>query len=184
MASETGRRATALGWGAGGACTVLLAIFAVAALRAAEQKGATVDEPLHLTSAWAVGHYGDFRCDPEDPPLWKYWAVAGTRRGQMKIDLEGKPASDMLEDPRAEVALGKRTLYDPRNDADSLLRAARGRMLALAVALWGWWWHVGMAIGGKSGGGGGDGAAGSGSQFHGAGAVMKTTWRSRWRLWF
>ncbi len=33
-------------------------------------KSPTIDEPLHLTGAFLAGHQGDFRANPEDPPLF------------------------------------------------------------------------------------------------------------------
>src|SRR5689334_5102210 len=52
----------------------LLALYAFLAMTAAVSKSPTYDEPLHAVSAWLQIHESDFRVDPEDPPLWKWWA--------------------------------------------------------------------------------------------------------------
>ncbi|MEA2710151.1 MAG: hypothetical protein QOF78_2752, partial [Phycisphaerales bacterium] len=57
------------------ACSLLLALFGAVAFAAARGKSATYDEPLHVLAAWEQWHRGDFRLDPENPPLWKYWAA-------------------------------------------------------------------------------------------------------------
>jgi hypothetical protein len=46
----------------------------VIAWAAVRGKAATADEPLHVASAVVCVTRFDFRVDPEDPPLWKYWA--------------------------------------------------------------------------------------------------------------
>ena len=60
-----------------GICALLLSIFTAIALCAVSGKGATMDEPLHLVAAWMQTHFNDFRCNMEDPPLWRIWAAAG-----------------------------------------------------------------------------------------------------------
>src|SRR4051794_35474384 len=45
---------------------------------AAISKSPTYDEPMHTIAAWHELHRRDYRIDPEDPPLWKYWAALGS----------------------------------------------------------------------------------------------------------
>ncbi len=56
-------------------CSLLLAAFALLAHMAVISKSPVYDEPLHTFAAWLQVHRGDFRINPEDPPLWKYWAA-------------------------------------------------------------------------------------------------------------
>ena len=95
----------------------LLALYAFLAMTAAVSKSPTYDEPLHAVSAWLQIHESDFRVDPEDPPLWKWWAGAFTSRDAIKADLklppgEPIPQSDAAEpvqiDPRAPHAVAMR----------------------------------------------------------------------------
>jgi hypothetical protein len=101
-------------------------------------KSATTDEPLHFVGAWLQTHYGDFRCNPEDPPLWKYYVAWGTSIDDLKVDLTnptGLPyAFDMM-------------YRTPANqNSDELISAARARMLLIAVVLGlliAWWaWRL------------------------------------------
>jgi 4-amino-4-deoxy-L-arabinose transferase-like glycosyltransferase len=128
------------------ACVALLAAFAGISWCAWLNKNATFDEPLHFVAAWVQTHYGDFRCNPEDPPLWKYYVAAGTNPGDMSLDMHSGLWKEMLlQDPAPAVHFVVRTMYQtPGTDADRLLRAGRARMLALgvvlgaAIAWWAW----------------------------------------------
>src|SRR5689334_9355212 len=56
-------------------CSGLLAVFAVLSYLAALSKSATVDETVHAPAGWMQVRFGDFRANPEHPPLWKYWTA-------------------------------------------------------------------------------------------------------------
>jgi hypothetical protein len=131
------------------ACAVLLAAFFVISRSATLGKSACFDEPLHFVGAWIQTHYGDFRCNPEDPPLWKYYIAGGTRAGDLKVDRANPLWRGMLQSiPAPAVHFVAQTMYrTPGNaNADKLLDAARIRMLAPAVVLGaaiGWWaWRL------------------------------------------
>jgi hypothetical protein len=127
-------------------CIALLAVFAVTGWTAWLGKSATFDEPLHLTGAWLQTHYGDFRCNPEDPPLWKYYVAVGTKAAALPIIRNVVAWPSMLRQmPSPAYFYSRHALYQtPAVDADSLIRAGRARMLALgvllgaAIAWWGW----------------------------------------------
>ena len=51
-------------------CGAAIALFAVLSYSAAMRKSATLDEPLHVASAFAATHLRDYRLDPENPPVW------------------------------------------------------------------------------------------------------------------
>lgn len=126
-------------------CALLLSAFFAISWRASLNKCAAFDEPLHFVSAWIQTHSGDFRCNPEDPPLWKYYIAIGTRASDMTVDTHSFLWDQMLSDlPAPAFHLAAETMYQhhPPVDADALLRAARIRLLLLGVAL-GWticWW--------------------------------------------
>ena len=128
------------------ACGLLLIAFAIIAWSAWRQKSAAFDEPFHFTSAWLQTHYGDFRCNSEDPPLWKYYVAAGTSKNDLPMDEQTPLWNRMLDSiPAASVLYSVKVLYQtPGIDADKLLRAARVRMVLIGVALgaaiawWGW----------------------------------------------
>jgi hypothetical protein len=127
----------------------LLAAFFVLAWTAQLGKCAAFDEPLHFVGAWIQTHYDDFRCNPEDPPLWKFYVAVGTRKDDLKIDFQSSLWNRMLNSiPAPAVHYVLQTMYQtPGNRADELLRHGRARMLLLAVALGaliGWWaWRLG-----------------------------------------
>src|SRR5579872_5522953 len=129
-------------------CAVFLAGFFVISWRASLTKSAAFDEPLHFTGAWVQTHYDDFRCNPEDPPLWKFYLAAGTRSDGMKLNTASGLWKQMLaEVPAPAVHFVRQTMYQtPGTDADGLLRSARIRMLALGVFLGAaivWWaWRL------------------------------------------
>src|SRR5271154_3919007 len=110
-------------------CAAFLAAFAAISWCALLNKCAAFDEPLHFVGAWVQTHYGDFRCNPEDPPLWKYYIAVGTRRGDMKLDQDSDLWQRMLSSiPAPAMHSAAQTMYQtPGADADRLLRAARLR---------------------------------------------------------
>lgn len=126
----------------------LLLVFALTAWTAWRGKSPTFDEPLHLVAGWVETHYGDFRCDPEDPPLWLYYAFAGTDKNNLHIPSTGLIWDKMLTDRRVEGLFFRQVLfYTPGNDAIGILADARLRMLLLGVLLgigipW-WAWRLG-----------------------------------------
>jgi hypothetical protein len=130
------------------ACTVCLFCFALIGYSAWLNKSAIFDEPFHFLSGWLQTHYADFRCNPEDPPLWKYWFAMGTNKDDLKLDFQGPRWDYMLRSiPGGEVIYSDEVLYrTPGADPDGLLRAARTRMIFVGVAVGaviGWWaWRL------------------------------------------
>jgi 4-amino-4-deoxy-L-arabinose transferase-like glycosyltransferase len=119
-------------------CAATLLIFSLTGRFAWSHKCVTFDEPLHLVSAWFQTHHDDLRCNPEDPPLWKYYVAAGTRAS----DLVAKPGENAFDAFHTDL------LYhgSSTNDVDGLLAAGRARMIllgALLGAIIAWWaWRL------------------------------------------
>ncbi|MGA2584081.1 MAG: glycosyltransferase family 39 protein [Tepidisphaeraceae bacterium] len=135
-------------------CAALLLVFAVTGRLAWLSKSPTFDEPVHLVSARAQTAYSDFRIDPEDPPLWKYFAVAGAS-GDLPIDQHSELFASVLTQPR-DGEFSFQTLYrspSGRMDVDGLLNSARARMIFLALVLGvliGWWaWRLAGGLAGR-----------------------------------
>jgi hypothetical protein len=129
----------------------LLVVFALTGFTAWRDKSPTFDEPLHLMGGWLETHYGDFRCDPEDPPLWLYYALVGTDKASLHFPTSGLIWDKMLRDRVVEGLFFKQVFYyTPANDAISLLADARVRMLFLGVLLGagiaGWAWRLGGPV--------------------------------------
>ena len=123
-------------WLALAVCAGMLIAFWAVALCAWKGKSAAFDEPFHFVAAWLQCHYGDFRCNPEDPPLWKYYVAVGTNKRDLPMDRQSALWNRMLDSiPAGSVWYSDRVLYQtPGVDADAFLRAARRRMALLGVA--------------------------------------------------
>ncbi len=130
------------------ACVGFLIAFGAIGFGAWSGKSAIFDEPFHYLSGWLQMHYGDFRCNPEDPPLWKYYAALGTSQEDIAVNFRSPRWDYMLRSiPGGEVLFSDETFYQtPGADPDGLLRAARLRMVLIGVALGGviaWWaWRL------------------------------------------
>jgi hypothetical protein len=132
---------------AAGACAAMLIAYTVICWTAWLGKSAVYDEPLHFMGAWIQTHDGDFRCNPEDPPLWKFYVAAGTSGSDLTIPTTDFWNEMLKVDPGPSIHLANLVLYQtPANDAEKVLRAARARMLFLGVILGasiGWWaWRL------------------------------------------
>jgi hypothetical protein len=130
-------------FGALAVCALLLFMFAALAHLGCRNKCATFDEPYDLVAAWLQTYQGDFRCDPEDPPLWKYFALIGSHADDLKLDRQSSWWPQMLRQHAAAWYYCIDMLYHtPGNDADALIGRARDRMIVLGMclgALIGWW---------------------------------------------
>ncbi|MEO6436346.1 MAG: hypothetical protein ABIP55_11395 [Tepidisphaeraceae bacterium] len=141
-------------------CGLLLLAYAGLAYTAVRSKSPTYDEPLHALAAWMHIYQQDFRVDPEDPPLWHYWAALSNGPKAIKVDTGSKRFADVLGDIYHEWPFVVETLYPcgrglPRDsgqcpDSDLFVLRSRRMMLALAVGLGAviaWWgWQVGGGV--------------------------------------
>jgi 4-amino-4-deoxy-L-arabinose transferase-like glycosyltransferase len=123
----------------------MLLIFGALSYSAAITKNSTYDETLHVPAAWANLH-GDFRMNPEHPPLWKYWCALPTLIWPIKTgdqdDWQGVREYFGYEWNWAIEVL----YHTPGNDADKIVNRARFMMMLLAVGLgallMGWAWRL------------------------------------------
>src|SRR5512133_2542312 len=74
----------------------LLCAFAVLSYSAARTKCPTADEPVHLTASYLCRFLDDFRCNPDKPILWKYWAAIFLGPEDVRIDT----TKGIVPDPR------------------------------------------------------------------------------------
>ncbi|MSP40047.1 MAG: tetratricopeptide repeat protein [Deltaproteobacteria bacterium] len=54
---------------------LFLGAFSLVSIGSIQQQSPTVDEPIHLLSGYASLKWGDYRANPEHPPLAKLWAA-------------------------------------------------------------------------------------------------------------
>jgi hypothetical protein len=125
--------------------SILLIAFAATAWLAVLDKSATVDEPANLVGGWTQIHLHDYRFNCEDPALFSKFVGIGLPDHLFHIDTQSPQWQSLLinADERAPIAI-QALYHTPGLDADSLLRAERLRMVALAVVIGiviGWWAH-------------------------------------------
>jgi hypothetical protein len=99
------------------------------------QKSATNDEPVHVTDGYFSLARGDYRFDPEHPPLVRMWAALPLLFESVAADTRVVDAS--VPDQWAIAGLfhdAHRFLY-LQNDADRLLYQARFMIVLLGVLL-------------------------------------------------
>src|SRR5688572_1064739 len=127
------------------ACVALLLLFGTLSVSAVRNKCATIDEPLHATGAFLHVFHGDQRINPEDPPLWKYWAMLPHRQWSLNIDRGLEDFSRTLDDTTYQSRFSAVTMYlTPGNDGGRFVDTSRRVMVVLGVALaaltgaWAW----------------------------------------------
>ena len=104
-----------------------LSLYAGLAFDTARSTSATFDEVKHLPVGYMFLRHGDFRLDPDNPPLARMIAAVPLLVSGTRID----PSDPFLRD--ADVWMfGHRVLYE-WNDADTFL--LRGRMAITALGL-------------------------------------------------
>lgn len=118
---------------------LLLALHAWLAHSAMAEKGATYDEPLHLTAGYAYWTHGDYRLQPENGNLPQRWGALPLVFLGPLLPVEGFQDAWRTSDA---PALYTEFFYGDANDAASLLGAARAAMLvwSLALGLLVFWW--------------------------------------------
>ena len=88
-----------------------------------------------MAAAWVQTHFFDFRCNPEDPPLWKYFVAVGTNPDYLMIDRHSLAWTGMLGDLGKAVAFFTETFYRTQeNNPDAVFAAGRTRMVFLGIA--------------------------------------------------
>ncbi len=118
------------------ACAALLALFATLSWLAVRTKSPTADEPLHAVAAYVKLFHADFRVDPEDPPLFGYWAMIPHDRRTLLLD-KTVPSWHVMPDylwRQWEWVIP--TLYrTPENRPEPFIDRSRAMMLVWGVVL-------------------------------------------------
>src|SRR5690349_14177899 len=132
-------------------CALLLTGFALASWTAALTKSAAIDDPTHAVAGWMQLARGDFRVNPDEPPLLKFAAGRAIAGYELPVDKHADLWPRVLEDPASESYRWCRAvLYDNEGGAsavDALLARSRAVMIGIGVLLGagiGWWaWKIG-----------------------------------------
>src|SRR3954454_17434099 len=93
------------------ACAGLLVTFYVLSWLSFASESASIDEPLHAVGGYYQTFERDFRVNPEDPPLAKYWAMIPHHAAELKPDLDPTLWPNQLRDVMYQFPLATRLLY-------------------------------------------------------------------------
>jgi 4-amino-4-deoxy-L-arabinose transferase-like glycosyltransferase len=105
------------------------ALLAALALDSARRESAVYDEPVHLAAGYTAGRFGEFRINPDHPPLVARLAALPLLAMDVRF-----PADDAAWALGRPYEVGRRLLYR-WNDGDRLLLRARAMIVLLACAL-------------------------------------------------
>ena len=93
-----------------------------------------LDEPLHAASAYVSTFDSEYRIDPEDPPLWKYWAMLPHHTGELYIEHQGKGWDWAIVQPRNQSVWAGHMLYNTTGvDGTGFIERTRMMFLPLGV---------------------------------------------------
>jgi hypothetical protein len=131
----------------GALCGALLLLFAGLSYGAVLTKSPTFDEPVQAVGGWLRLHYGDFRFNFEDPPLWEMWAALPNGRDALKPAFDSPAWVHMPDNLSLQYAFTANALYQsPGVDADAFINRSRAMMLCIGVVLGlliaGWAWQL------------------------------------------
>lgn len=136
------------------AISILFIFQLLIQLRLAKEDSLIIDESLHLSAGYIYLTRGDFRFNPEHPPLLKYLAALPFLF--LKPN-EPSPAPELeqaknfnLDSYDQNLKWGHRFLYSSNNDADKLIFYARLgpifltlllgiTIVLIAIKFWGYW---------------------------------------------
>jgi len=131
---------------------LLLAVFFTQAAAAWRLKAPTFDEPTHLAAGWSYLVGGEYRLNPEHPPLLKQWAALPLLTLRLGSP-EDYPGWEMMREGRLghQGTFAHYFLYEG-NDFDRMFWRARLAMIALATLLGLWIYGWSRELWGPSGG--------------------------------
>lgn len=132
-------------------CVGFLSLFSMLAWWGVQGKNAIYDEVHHTPAAWMHARYNDFRINPQDPPLWHYWAALPHWLAPPIVDTNKASWRALPQDILQQWPWSVETLYrTPGNDADAIVNKSRAMMLMAGLvlgALIAWWsWHIGGGL--------------------------------------
>jgi hypothetical protein len=112
-------------------------LFALVALSALKYQSPTIDEPVHLLAGYSYLKWGDFRVNPEHPPLAKLLAALPLLARDIKDPRPTAPEWQQIPKqapglPTAKVAL---EMFFVQNDAEALFFYAKLPFLVLTIFL-------------------------------------------------
>ena len=117
---------------------VFALIFGLITVTSFLQKSPTVDEPIHLFAGYSYLKWGDFRANPEHPPLAKLWAALPLLAFDLKDPRQSSAYWNLIPqyspDAMYTVADAGEMLF-VRNKAETVFFYAKLQMVFLGVLL-------------------------------------------------
>ena len=78
---------------------------------AIQTKSPTMDEPLHAVGGFVHVFHRDYRINPEDPPLWNYWAMLPHDRSSLALSFDDPDWARSLAQTDYQSRFCTRTLF-------------------------------------------------------------------------
>lgn len=129
-----------------GVLSILLAMFAIE-VTTSRQESQTIDEAVHLSAGLSYWRTGDFRMNPEHPPLVKMLAAL-----PLVFTKATLPLNDISWRNVDQWRFGSKFLYENRLSPDTLLLLGRLPIMLLSLVL-GWFiFRTSRAMFGTAGG--------------------------------
>lgn len=121
--------ATALG--------IFALIFGFIAVTSFTRQSPTIDEPIHLLGGYSYLKWGDFRVNPEHPPLIKMWAALPLMWLNINDPRSSSPYWSRIPEtkPGGPVYPLAQDMFFVRNDATTLFFYAKVQMIILSIVL-------------------------------------------------
>jgi len=113
-----------------GVLLLFTGVFITFTVSSYRQESATVDEPHHLLAGYAALKLGDYRVDPEHPPLLRMWAAL-PMLAMRHVTLDTNSVNWLPKRPDLFI---HEFVYE-KNDADRLLYTARFMTVLLGLLL-------------------------------------------------
>jgi len=112
-------------------------VFGYLAIGSFSRQSPTIDEPIHLLAGYSYLRWGDYRINPEHPPLAKAWAALPLL--WLKIDDPRSPATQASQsfsgEPVDRFYSLAHDMFFVRNDATTLFFYAKLQMVLIAALL-------------------------------------------------
>lgn len=118
--------------------SVFALLFSLITVTGFLQKSPTFDEPIHLFAGYSYLKWGDFRANPEHPPLAKLWAALPLLAFELNDPRQSNTHWDLMPEYNPHTlhvdAVAGEMLF-VRNDAETLFFYAKLQMIVLGILL-------------------------------------------------
>ena len=119
------------------AIAAFVVIFGFLTVTSFTQQSPTMDEPVHPLAGYAYLKWGDFRVNPEHPPLVKIWAAVPLLWLNINEHRSSSPYWSDIADGKlvARFYPFAQDLFFVRNEATTLFFYAKLQMIILSIVL-------------------------------------------------